>query len=503
MRSPAAKYLAHGSQLYGTGLQILLLPLYLTQLGAEQFALMMIFFVAQSWIQIADFGFPLALSREIAIAHRERRIDKIAPMLASLQLLMLLGMALLCIAIFEIGKWFVEDAAVFSGAGTASLLMSASALALSLRWGNELYRAALAGAEQFLGLALLNVFSTTARLAGALAVLMFADGGILGWLSCQVILSMVEMLVLILLCRRNLQLRFDRSDRATVNVLRVLWPIAVQISAASAIWISITQLDKLVLSQTLALREYAAVGVAAAIPAGLLALAIPLLQLSYPALIRLHGPESRPEQTSLYLSLTAVICCLLFPTALVCIAFSGELLAVWFAERLDSIGTGAVSLIPLYAAGAVLLALSSMPYGLLNAAGELRRHVIASLSLAICIAAALVVGSLLSGANGAIALWCGCFGLFFLIWPQVVHYRHLEGGWWPWVRTIGLFALPTGVLAFALKYLIPSPGSLLLRICELAAVWAALQGVAIFMLWIFHRYRMQASQASKLANPVS
>lgn len=500
MRRPAAKYLAHGSQLYGTGLQILLLPLYLTQFGSEQFALMMIFFVAQNWIQIADFGFPLALSREITIAHREHRIEKIGPMLASLQLPMLLGMALLCIAIFQVGKWFVEDTAVFSAA-TASILMLASALALSLRWGNELYRAALAGAEQFMGLALLNIFSATARLAGALTVLMFAGGGILGWLVCQVVLSMVEMLVLILLCRRNLQMRFDRRDRATVNVLRVLWPIAMQISAASAIWISITQLDKLVLSQTLALREYAAVGVAAAIPAGLLALAIPLLQLSYPALVRLHGPESRPEQTSFYLSLTAVICSLLFPTALVCIAFSGELLEVWFAERLDSIGTGAVSLIPLYAAGAALLALSSMPYGLLNAAGELRRHVIASLALAICIAAVLVVGSLLSGANGAIALWCGCFGLFFLIWPQVVHHRHLEGGWWPWVRTIALFALPTSVLAFALKYLLPSSGSLLLRICELAAVWAALQGVAIFMLWIFHRYRMQASQTSKLANP--
>mgnify|MGYP003582723851 CR=1 FL=1 len=503
MPRPKAKYFAHASQLYGASLLILLLPLYLTQLGAEQFALMMMFFVAQGWIQIADFGFPLALSREIAIARREHRLDKIGSMLASLQFPMLLGMVLLGVAIFGVGNWFAGESEVFSGVGVASLLMLAATLALSLRWGSELYRAALAGAEQFVGLAALNVFSATARLAGALVVLKFAGGGFFGWLICQAVLSMVEMLALILLCRRGLRLRFSRSDRASANVLHILWPIAVQIAAASAIWISITQLDKLVLSQTLALREYGAVGIAAAIPAGLLALVIPLSQLSYPALVRLHGPESRCEQTGLYLSLTAAICCLLFPTALVCIAFSRELLAVWFADRLDAIGTDAASLIPLYAAGAAFLALSSMPYGLLNAAGELRRHVIASLALAICIAVALVLGSLHSGANGAIALWCGCFGLFFLIWPQVVHHRYLEGGWWPWARTIVLFALPIGVSASALKYLLPSPSSMLLRIGELAVVWAVLQGVAIFMLWICHRHWMQVQQARRLAHSVS
>jgi O-antigen/teichoic acid export membrane protein len=503
MRRPKDKYLAHGSQLYGAGLLILLLPSYLAQLGAEQFALMMMFFVAQGWIQITDFGFPLALSREIAIARREHRPDKIGSMLASLQLPMLMGMTLLGFAILGIGKWIAGSEKVFADASAASLSVVAVALALSLRWGSELYRTALAGAEQFAGLAVLNAFSATARLAGALVVLKYAGGGVLSWLIFQAVLSAVEMLALVLLCRRKLHMRFSRSYRESRNTLRALWPIAAQIAAASAIWISITQLDKLVLSQTLSLREYGAVGVAAAIPAGLLTLAIPLLQLSYPALVRLHDPESRREQTRLYLSLTAATCCLLFPTALICIAFSEELLMVWFSGRLDAIGSGAASLIPLYAAGAAFLALSSMPYGLLNAAGELRRHVVASLALAVCIAVALVIGSMYSDAKGAIALWCGSFGAFFLIWPQIVHHRHLEGGWWPWARTITLFALPLGIAAYALKYLQPSPSSPLLRISEFATAWIALQGIAIFMLWICHRHWMQAQQAQKLANPVS
>jgi O-antigen/teichoic acid export membrane protein len=486
------KYFAHGSQLYGAGLLILLLPSYLTQLGAEQFALMMMFFAAQGWIQIADLGFPLALSREIAIARRVQRPDKIASMLASLQLPMLLGMVLLGSAIFGIGNWIAGGGGAFADAGVASLSMLAVTVALSLRWGSELYRAALAGAEQFTGLAVLNVFSATARLGGAFIVLKYTGGEAFGWLICQAVLSVVEMVTLIFLCRRNLHLRFSNSCSESANALHVLWPIAAQIAAASAIWISITQLDKLVLSQTLSLREYSAVGIAAAIPAGLLMLVIPLSQLSYPALVRLHGPESRREQTDCYLSLTAAICCLLFPTALICVAFSGELLMVWFAGRLTTVGVNAASLIPLYAAGAAFLALSSMPYGLLNAAGELRRHVVASLALAACIAVVLLIGSLYSGVNGAIALWCGSFGLFFLIWPQVVHSRYLEGGWWPWVRTIALFALPLGMTAYALKYLLPSASSLLLRIGELAIVWIVLQGIAICMLWVCHRYWMQA-----------
>jgi len=495
--------LAHGSQLYGAGLLILLLPSYLTQLGAEQFALMMMFFVAQGWIQITDFGFPLALSREVAIARREHRPDKIGSMLGALQLPMLIGMVLLGFAILGIGKWIAGSEKVFADAGAASLSVVAVTLALSLRWGSELYRAVLVGAEQFAGLAVLNIFSATARLAGALVVLKYAGGGVLGWLIFQAVLSAVEMLALVLLCRWKLHLRFSRSYIESMSTLRVLWPMAVQIAAASAIWISITQLDKLVLSQTLSLREYGAVGIAAAIPAGLLTLVIPLLQLSYPALVRLHGPEFRREQAYLYLSLTAATCSLLFPTALICIVFSGELLMIWFAGRLDTIGFDAASLIPLYAIGTVFLALSSMPYGLLNAAGELRRHVIASLALAVCIAAALIIGSVYSDAKGAIALWCGGFGGFFLIWPQIVHHRHLEGGWWPWARTIALFAFPLGIAAYALKYLLPNPDSALLRISELAAVWIALQGVAIYTLWVCHRRWMQTPQAQKLTNSAS
>jgi len=505
MSRPRDKYYAHGSQLYGAGLLILLLPLYLTQLGAEQFALMMMFFAAQGWIQIADFGFPLALSREVAISRREHRIDKIGSMLASLQLPMLLGMVLLGTAILGVGKWIAGRGGegIFVNTGVASLSILAVTLALSLRWGSELYRAALGGAEQFAGLAVLNIFSATARLAGALVVLKWAGGGVFVWLTCQAVLSAVEMLTLVLLCRWKLNLQFGNSCSESARVLHALWPIAAQITAASAIWISITQLDKLVLSQTLSLREYGAVGIAAAIPAGLLTLAIPLLQLSYPALVRLHGRESRREQTDLYLSLTAATCCLLFPTALVCVAFSEELLMVWFAGRLDAVGVNAASLIPLYAAGASFLALSSMPYGLLNAAGELRRHVAASLALAACIAVALVIGSLRSGASGAISLWCGSFGLFFLIWPQVVHRRHLEGGWWPWARTVALFALPLGIAAYALKCLFPDSSSLLLRFGELATVWIVLQGIALCMLWACHRYWTQLSQTRKLTDPAS
>lgn len=484
------KYFAYGSQLYGSGLLVLLLPAYLTQLGTEQFALMMMFFVAQSWIQIADLGFPLALSREVAVTRREHQSDKAGPILAALQLPMLLGMVLVGFTIFGFGEWMAwrGSEGVFADTRIASFALLAATLALSLRWGSELYRAALAGAEQFAGLAVLNTFSATARLVGALAVLKCTGGSFFVWLICQAVLSAVEMLVLVLLCQRKLRLRLSDSRNESTNALRILWPMAAQIAAASAIWISITQLDKLILSQTLSLREYGAIGIAAAIPTGLLTLAVPLAQLSYPALTRLHTREARFEQTNLYLSLTGATCCLLFPTALVCAAFSEELLTIWFAGRLDAAEISAASLIPLYAAGASFLALSSMPYGLLNAAGELRRHVVASLALATCTATVLVTGSLYSGAYGAIALWCGGLGLFFLIWPQVVHRRHLEGGWWPWVRTIALFAVPLGIAAYSLKHLLPSSLSPILRFGELALVWVVLQGIALSILSVCRRY---------------
>lgn len=489
------KSLAYGGQLYAAGLLIILLPAYLSQLGPEQFGLMMMFFVAQGWLQIADFGFPLALSREVAIARREQRLTDVGPLLASLQLPALLGTVLVSSAVLAICYWMagpgIERA--FLDLRTASLAMLAGALALALRWASELYRAALAGAEQFAQLAALNIASVTARLGGGLIVLRSAGGDISIWLLCQAILFLVEILALILLCRRRLQLRFSGGLDASFAAVRALWPIAIQISAASAIWISITQLDKLILSQALSLSEYGAIAIAAAIPAGLLTLAVPLLQLSYPALIRLHHRESRREQTHLYLLLTEGACCLLFPTALVCMAFSQELLTVWFGGRLNATSLGAVSLVPLYAAGASFLALSAMPYGLLNAAGELRSHVVASLALAVCMAAALIVGALHAGARGAITLWCGSAALFFLIWPQIVHRTHLDGSWWPWARTIAFFALPLGVVAFTLKYLLPSPTSLSSRTGELAGAWMVLQGIAVWMLWSRYQQRMATS----------
>ncbi|KWT85755.1 MULTISPECIES: lipopolysaccharide biosynthesis protein [unclassified Variovorax] len=495
MSSLRDKSLAYGAQLYAAGLLIILLPAYLSQLGAEQFGLMMVFFVAQGWLQIADLGFPLALSREVAVARREQRLTEVGPLLASLQLPALLGMVLVSSAVLAVCYWMAGPGIerIFPDLRMASLAMLAGALALSLRWAAELYRAALAGAEQFSQLAVLNIASVTARLGGGLIALRCAGGDISVWLLCQAIFFLVEILALILLCRRRLEFRFSGGLDTSFTAVRTLWPIAMQISAASAIWISITQLDKLILSQALSLSEYGAIAIAAAIPAGLLTLAVPLLQLSYPALIRLHHRESRREQTHLYLMLTEGACCLLFPTALVCMAFSQELLTVWFAGRLNATTLGAVTLVPLYAAGASFLALSAMPYGLLNAAGELRSHVVASLALAVCMAAALIIGALHAGAKGAITLWCGSAALFFLIWPQIVHRSYLDGSWWPWARTIAFFALPLGVVAFTLKYLLPNPTSLFARMGELAGAWMVLQGIAVCMLWFRHRQRMATS----------
>ncbi|WP_179106925.1 lipopolysaccharide biosynthesis protein [Variovorax sp. KK3] len=481
MSASRDKYLAYGSQLYAAGLLVILLPSYLAQLGSEQFALMMMFFVAQGWIQIADFGFPLALSREIAIARREHRSNEIGALLNAMQRPMLLGMLMVGLAMLVICIWIAgqrtEGLAVDGSA--IGLAVLAAVLALTLRWASELYRAALAGAEQFLALAAVNSCGVTARLAAALVVLGYVGGGISTWLFCQVLVSLTEILSLAFLCRRGLSFSLGNRPKKSVDVLLRLWPMAAQIAAASAIWISITQLDKLILSQLLPLRDYGAVAIAATIPAGLLALALPLLQVSYPALIRLHRSSSRCEQTRLYLATTEITCCLLLPTAALCIAFPADLLQVWFAHALDHAGIEAVPLVPLYALGASFLALSSMPYGLLNAAGELRAHILGSLSLAVCMAACLTMGSLNLGAVGAITLWCGSASLFFLVWPQVVHRKHLEGGPLPWIRSIARFAVPLGLMAWVLKSVFSdATSSLHFRLAELAAIWALLQGIA-------------------------
>jgi O-antigen/teichoic acid export membrane protein len=174
---------------------------------------------------------------------------------------------------------------------------------------------------------------------------------------------------------------------------------------------------------------------------------------------------------------------------LLCIAFSEELMTLWFAGRMNSTSADAIALIPPYAAGAAFLALSSMPYGLLNAAGRLRSHVVASLTLALCMAVALIAGSVYAGARGAVTLWSGSAALFFLIWPQVVHRNYLEGEWWHWMGTVAFFALPLGLASCVLKYCLPNSEPFFHRLAALAVAWMLLQGMALWLLWF--RYRRQ------------
>lgn len=419
-----ANYIGQG---YATVIGILVLPLYLRHLSAEAFGLVGFFVVMQSWLQLLDMGLSPTFAREVArMRGGTRDFAGLWRLLHSLEIIYLI-LALVTSLGFVVGRdWIAHNWLKIEGLDYANVVhcLTLMGIMVGFRWFASLYLGGIKGMECQVWLNGAIAVIATLRFAGSLALLHWVSRDLSVFFEYQLVVGMAELLVMGLKFYSILPgegSRFGFSWEAVKGIL----PFASAIAYTAGIWILLTQLDKLLLSHLLLLKEYGYFALVTLVANGILQVSTPVSQAILPKMTCLLTSGDEQQMLALYRKATQFVALVVFSLTGVVAMFASELLYAWTGDK--AAATWAGPILFWYALGNGLLAMDAFQYYLQYAHGKLKLHAVYYTVVGIISVPIIIFASRNYGALGAAMAWFGLRAVCFFVWPPIVHHQFASG----------------------------------------------------------------------------
>lgn len=433
--------LNYAGQAYAIVIGILIQPFYLGHLGAEAYGLIGFFAVLQTWLLLLDVGLSPALVRQVAHGRgAQGETYNQASLLRSFELVLLPLTLLSSLAVYGGSGWIADrwlNVQHLSPQLVAQCI-SLMGLLVALRLYGTLYRSALQGLELHGWINGINVFITTLRYFGGLLLVAKVSQDPLVFFQFQVGVSLLE--TLLLGGKAYLWMDVRVATRFCWQTLQPVLPFALGMAFTSGLWIVLTQLDKVLLSNLLPLRDYGYFSLVALVSGGIISLINPLAQGLLPRMTMLVAEGRHGDMQQLYLNANRFVCVLMFPMVAVIAAHGHDLIFAWSGDA--EAARWCQPVLVWYVLGAGLMAVGSFQFYLQYAHGQMRMHVWYSVVSALVSIPLVIASTYLYGALGAALCWFGLRLASFLIWPLIVHRRFADDLHGQWLRdTLQIAAL--------------------------------------------------------------
>lgn len=426
----------YASQLYVTGIGIVIMPLYISYLGAEAYGLVGFFTMLQAWFSLLDMGLTPTISRETARYH-----GGTTSALAYRQLFRALSMVFASVALAGgILLWCMAEK-IATGwlqfkeleVGEVKIAIEIIAICVALRWLCGLYRGVITGSERLVWLSVFNVLIATLRFAAV-----FISMGLYGFTPFvffihQLIVALLEGAGLFIMSRHLLPARATLHSAIgwSFKPVRAILRFALTIAFTSSVWVFVTQTDKLVLSAILPLSEYGVFTLAVLVANGIMVIGGPVSSAIMPRLARLQAEERVAEFINVYRESTQLVC-IIAGSAAITLTFCAEpLLYAWTGDKVIAADAGTVLM--LYASGNGFLSAAAFVYYLQYAKGNLKYHLIGNIGMVLALIPCIIFAASKYGAIGAGCVWLSVNVLYFFFWVAYVHTKIQPGLHWTWV----------------------------------------------------------------------
>lgn len=422
------------SQIYVAIIGILMVPVYISYMGAEIYGLIGFFAMLQMWFQLLDMGLTPTMARETA-KFRGGGVEKrkIWALLRTLEVVFLfiglVGFFLVYLfSDFISSKWLKINSLNVYDVNEAIVLMGG---AIVFRWMSGLYKGVVSGFEKISWLGWFNILIASLKFVAVLPVILLLGGSPFIFFSYQLIIAFIEMLFLLFksyreMPKRNCEKRFFFDVSSLRDVVR----FSSSIAFTSSVWIITTQSDKLILSKVLTLSDYGVFTVAVLAASGVLVASTPVSSVLMSRLTVLATQSKEDEFLSVYRKMTQLVCVGALSIAVVLTIFSKQVLLAWTGDK--NIAENAYQVLSLYALGNGILALTAFPYYLQYAKGDLKLHLLGNVIFVSFLIPLIIAFSYYFGAIGAGWVWCLSNLIYFLFWVPKVHhkfFKNLHANW--------------------------------------------------------------------------
>lgn len=426
----------YASQLYVTGVGILILPLYIKYMGAEAYGLVGFFTMLQAWFSLLDMGLTPTIGRETARYH-----GGAISALTYRKLYRALSLIFIVIALVGGGGlWLFSDVVAtqwlqIKHLNTIEVVITVQIMAISvaMRWMGGLYRGVISGSERLIWLSAFNSFIATLRF-----IVVFFSMWVYGFTPSvffihQLIVAMLELFGLWMMGNRLLPVIGAEEGVIgwSFHSIRPVLKFSLSIAFTSSVWVMVTQTDKLVLSGILPLSEYGYFTLAVLVASGIMVISGPISSAIMPRMARLYAEGQHDELIQVYRNATQLVT-VIAGSASITIAFCAKpLLYAWTGNH--ELAIQAASILRLYAIGNGFLVVAAFPYYLQYAMGNLRYHLIGNAVMIVVLLPTIITAARYFGGVGAGYVWLGLNGTFLLFWVGYIHHKLVPGLHRDWI----------------------------------------------------------------------
>ena len=426
------------SQAYVVSAGILVLPFYISEMGAEAYGLVGFFAMLQAMFNLLDLGLAPTIGRETA----RFRAGTHSEVMFS-QLYRTLNLIFICVAFIGGGllylfadifaqKWLDIQTLAVSEVIFALQIMAVS---VALRWMTGLYRGVVIGSEQIVWLSGFNAFIATFRFLLVFLVMLHFGATPTVFFTFQLGVALLEFSGIWLKANQLLpKLNADQKSELewSFKPVKPYLKFAGMIAFTTAIWVLITQSDKMVLSGILSLEEYGYFTLAVLVAAGVMTLNAPLSAPLIPRMTKLYAENEKKEMLKVYTQ-GAEVAILISVTAAIVIAFFPEkLLFVWTGDA--DLAKKVAPILQLYVIGNGFLVLGAFPGYLQNALGNLKYHFIGNIITLILLLPSSILAAIYFGAIGSGWVWLIINASYFILWVAYSHYKLIPGFHYNWLK---------------------------------------------------------------------
>lgn len=458
-------------------------PVYISKLGVEAYALIGLYASLQAWLFLIDMGLRPTLIREMARysagGHNEQSIRDLlrsAEVIAG-ALCMVVALGFWAASGWLAANWLNSETLPVESVAPAMALMGFVA---AVQVMESLYAGCIAGLERQVLQNLVTSLMATARGAGGAVVVMLFPGDVLGFFQWQGLVAVVAALLTggVLY---GLLPKAARRPRFSLNAVREVRSYASGMAAITVLTLLLTQIDKVLLARLLPLEIFAHYLLAGLVASSLYYLYGPVVSAFYPrltALVSAGGCEEDLRRT--YHRGAQLVTVLAGSAAAILIMFPDFLLTLWTGNQALALETGPI--LSLLAAGALLNGLMALPYHLQLAHGWVSLT-IGTNSVAVgVVIVALLVFVPRYGVEAAAWVWFVLNLGYVTVGVWLMHRRLLTDAKWGWyLSDVGLPLVGMMSVAWCLRQVFPVDGSPVIMVGALFASGVAIIGVGALL----------------------
>lgn len=300
------------SQIYVALVGIVMLPIYIKYMGAEAYGLVGFFTMLQAWFVLLDLGLTPTIARETARFHGGAMLA-----LEYRQLFRALSFIFIVIAVLGGGGLFMASGLLARGwlnvknlpLSDVSLAVQIMSICVAIRWVCGLYRGVVTGSERLVWLSGFNSFVATLRFIMVLPVMWYFGFTPFVFFVYQLLIATVEVVGLASKSRKLLpaQKRLGQDIGWSFKPIQPILKFALTIAFTSSVWVSVTQIDKLVLSGILQLDDYGYFSLAVLLAGGIMVITGPISSAILPRMARLHAEGRNNEMIAVYRNSTQLV----------------------------------------------------------------------------------------------------------------------------------------------------------------------------------------------------